>query len=99
MNLFSFWCGPFCFKLVCNQTTHLLTDALNCYMCPRTSGESAAEANIECLALGWELSCSLEQVIYLLLSHSRALGEQKSFSVLHVPVLVIFQNREQSHNL
>ena len=31
-------------------------------MCPRTSGQSVDDANIECLALGWELSCASDQV-------------------------------------
>ncbi|XP_060560629.1 protein kinase C-binding protein NELL2-like [Ruditapes philippinarum] len=30
-------------------------------MCPRTDGQSPTDANIECLALGWEISCSPDQ--------------------------------------
>ncbi|WAR12368.1 hypothetical protein MAR_026584, partial [Mya arenaria] len=39
----------------------LKRDGLTCYMCPPTRGETAEEANIECLALGQEMSCAQDQ--------------------------------------
>jgi len=37
-------------------------EALSCYYCPRTYGKSEDEANIECLAIAWEMSCADDQV-------------------------------------